>query len=119
MEVPLFPNYVFVKVNGMGYNSLHSIKEIVRFVSIDRRPVVIREDEIKMIKRLLMGEPDVASEEYFQEGARIRIEHGQFAGLEGIVVKQNNKSRLIVKIDGIMRAFSVNISLNTFEIVHA
>jgi transcription antitermination factor NusG len=108
--VPLFPNYVFVKVNTLCRGYLFSIKELVRFVSIEQKPVVVRENEITTIQRILCEDVEVLPEEYFQEGMRVRIGQGQFAGLEGVIAKRCSKTRLIIKIDGLMKAFSINLS---------
>jgi len=43
VEVPLFPNYVFVKVSEKGRRVIFNIKEPVKFISIDNKPVVVDE----------------------------------------------------------------------------
>jgi transcription antitermination factor NusG len=111
MEVPLFPNYVFVKVEEMRRGHLYSVKDLVKFVSIEKKPVTIREKEILTIKQVLQNDLDVATEEYFQEGMSVKITRGQFAGVEGIVVKACGNTRLVVQLDSLMKAFSFNISI--------
>ena len=115
MEVPLFPNYVFVKVNEIKRASLYSIKEMVKFVTIEKRPVIINEQEIVAIKRVLSGDVEIEKEEFFQEGMKVRITQGQFAGLEGVVAKTCGKTRVIIKIDGLMKAFSFSIPTHMVE----
>lgn len=110
MRVPLFPNYVFVRVNEVSRNYLYSIRELVNFVSIEKKPVVVRENEINAIKQVLDEAVDVSPEEYFYEGMNVQINHGQFAGLEGVVIKRNGNTRLMIRIEGLMKAFSFNIS---------
>jgi transcription antitermination factor NusG len=111
MKVPLFSNYVFVKVDDVRRRLLFSIEELVKFVSIEGKPVVIRENEILKVKLILSGDiDDISTEEYFQEGMKIRIAHGQFAGLEGVIIERCNKSRLMIRIEGLMKAFSFVIS---------
>src|SRR5688572_14119498 len=63
MEVPLFPNYVFVKIEETERGYLYSIKELVRFVSLEKIPVVVRENEILAIKHVLSGNFEVSSDE--------------------------------------------------------
>jgi transcription antitermination factor NusG len=119
MEIPLFPNYVFVKVDRVKRMSLYNIKELVNFVAIDKKPVIIAEKEIVTIKRVLGEEVMVSSEEYFQEGVIVRMTHGPLAGLEGLVVKKNSNARLVIKIDGLMKAFSFNVPSHWAEVVVA
>src|SRR5688572_24436863 len=106
VEVPLFPNYVFVKVNDRMRSSLYSIKPLLKFVSVDRRPVVISDSVITTIQSLLHQGAEISDESYFEEGATVRVVHGQFAGLEGIVIKRCSKFRLLIRIEGIMKAVS-------------
>jgi len=116
MEVPLFSNYVFVKVDDLKRRLLFSIEQLVKFVSIEGKPVVIRENEILTIKRVLSGDfDDTSTEEYFQEGMKVKITHGQFAGLEGVVIKKCNKLRLMIRVEGLMKAFSFEISVKFAE----
>jgi transcription antitermination factor NusG len=107
MDVPLFSNYVFVKVDDIKRRLLFSINELLKFVSIEGKPVVIRENEILTIKKILSGDfVDISTEEYFQKGMKVRIAHGQFAGLEGLIIEKCNKSRLMIRIEVLMKAFS-------------
>lgn len=117
IDMPLFPNYVFVRVNSLMRTHLFSIKELVRFVSIEQKPVVIREKEIMTIKRVLTGDADVMPEEYFQEGMRVKIGYGPLAGLEGVILQRSGTTRLIVRIDALMKAFSVSVPTNHAEII--
>ena len=115
LELPLFPSYVFVKVDEVTRSILFSIKELVKFVSIERRPVILEEKEILTIKRVLSEGSDVSNEEYFQQGAKVRIKHGQFAGLEGIVIKKSGSDRLLIRIEGLMKAYSFNVARHLIE----
>ena len=117
MEVPLFPNYVFVRTHEKALHSLFTIKHLVKFVSIERRPVVVREKEIDTIKLILNEDTELSSCENFQEGRKVRILRGHLAGLEGVIVKQNSKTRLIIKIEGLERSLSINMPANYAEII--
>lgn len=115
IEVPLFPNYVFVKVDALMRGHLYSIKELVKFVSIERKPVVVSENVISSIKRVMNGSVEVSGEEYFQNGMKVRIKYGQFSGLEGVIFNKRGKTRLVIKIDELMRAFSFDVPYNMVE----
>jgi len=118
LEVPLFPNYVFVKVAEIKRTPLYKIKELVKFISIDKKPVVVREKEILAMKKILNENVEVSMEEYFQEGSNVKIVYGPFAGLEGVVIQRNSSDRLLIKIDALKKAFSVNISAHIAEPLH-
>lgn len=117
LEVPLFPNYVFVKVDAILRVSLFSIKELTKFVSIEKQPVVIDEKEILAIKKVLNNEEEVVPDHYFQEGVKVRVRGGHFDGLEGIIIKRRGRTRLLIKIEGLMKAFSFNVSTQLAEVI--
>lgn len=82
MEVPLFSNYVFVKVDDVRRSLLFSVRELLKLVSIEGKPVVNMENEILTRKKVSSGDfEDISTDECFQEGIKVRIAYGQFAGL--------------------------------------
>jgi len=115
IEVPLFPSYIFVKVDHVSKSKVFSVKNVVKFISIDGRPLVVREQEIINIKRILYDDLEVVPEDYFHEGMKVRITRGQFQGFEGVIEKKFNGTRLIVRICTLMKAYSFNISENYAE----
>lgn len=110
LTLPLFPNYVFVKVSGRGISGVRSIRDVVGIVSIEKNPVVIRDEEISKIKRILNEDLNVYTEVSYSEGTRVKIRDGQFAGLEGVVVKKNGKMFLSIKIGGFEKSFLIEVS---------
>lgn len=115
--LPLFPNYVFIKASPIVRHSVYTIRDVVRFVSVDKSPAVINESQILAIKRVLNDVTDVLPEEYFSLGSIVRISSGPFAGLEGTVVKRNGNTRLIIRIEGMMKAFSFSVSGRLAQLV--
>jgi transcription antitermination factor NusG len=109
VSMPLFPNYVFLKLDQTQRARALSMRELVRFVAFSGKPVVVPEKEILDIQRMLTGGDDVEIENYFEEGSKVRIDAGPFAGFEGIITKRNNQSRLVVKVHSISKAFSINL----------
>lgn len=109
LEVPLFPNYVFVRIDSAKKGLLLSIKGLIRFVSIQNTPVVVREKEISTIKMVLAGAAEVTTEEYFVEGVKVRINEGHLAGLEGFIIRRYQNTRLLVRIESLLRAYSFNV----------
>ncbi len=116
VELPLFPNYVFVHTSENERHLLFSITNLVKFVSIESRPVKVRETEIDAVRRILEADDvEVGMANYFETGSKVRIARGQLAGLEGRVLKQNGKSRLLIRIDELQKAFSINVATHLLE----
>jgi|SRR5690606_6040424 len=98
----------------MALNTGELCRAIFHFYQLSAR-ISGREKEIELIKRVLREDLDVSSNEYILEGTKVRIRRGQFAGLEGIVVKRNSGTRLQVQIDCLVKAFSFNIPASILE----
>lgn len=118
MEVPLFPNYVFAKVSDVDRGHLFSVRELVRFVSFNKRPVVVTEKEIASIRMVLEEDVDVSQEDYFENGCKVRIAYGQFSGLEGTMVRRHGKDRLVMRIEALAKAFSFDVPYTMVELIH-
>jgi transcription antitermination factor NusG len=111
MEVPLFPNYVFVRTHLPNTIELLSIRELVKFISFDGAPVAIPEKEIQAIRQVLSGKAPVENETYdHRAGETVVIREGQFAGTQGLVVRKNGKHRLVIQIHALQQAISVEIA---------
>ena len=48
---------------------------------------------------------------YLQIGKRVRVHRGPLEGLEGILVRKQNKCRIVVSIDLIMRSIAAEVDI--------
>ncbi|SFM58874.1 Transcription antitermination factor NusG [Chitinophaga sp. YR627] len=109
-EVPLFPNYIFVKTNLLNKTPILSIPGVVRFVSIEGKAIPVSEDDINKIRQIEASRQDVEIESVYNTGDKIRILNGVFSGLEGELYKRSNRLRVLIKLPVIAQAVSVEIS---------
>jgi transcription antitermination factor NusG len=114
-EEPLFPNYVFVKTESIPKVLSKQVPGLVRFVTLGREPVVVKDSDILAIRNIISGNVEITPRDYFQVGTRIRVNGGFFNGMEGIVEHLSGKFRLTIKIDALMKAFSINISSSAVD----
>ncbi|GGB24136.1 UpxY family transcription antiterminator [Puia dinghuensis] len=110
--VPLFPNYIFVNIADKKRNETFTVKEIVRYVSFGGKPAVINESIINSLQHILDKTMDIDIEKYVQPGVYVRITHGPFAGSEGVLMRRNGNTRLLVQIDALQQGIAVNISID-------
>jgi transcription antitermination factor NusG len=109
LEVPLFPNYIFINTTEHQRYEILQIKELVRYVSFDGKPAIVSETLIESLRKMLKGSVEVSDEEFY-EGMHVRVTNGLFMGAEGILVRKNSKSRLVIQIKVLRRTVSVDIS---------
>ncbi len=118
IEVPLFPNYLFVNIHYKEMWLVLMLAGVVRFVSFGGIPVVVKDAEIDLIKRLISGAEvtDVKrGEGSFNGGERVQIKKGPLTGLVGTVANTAGITRLHVELETIQQVISINIDAALLE----
>jgi transcription antitermination factor NusG len=108
VQLPIFPNYVFVQVSPREHIKVLTIPSVVRIVGFNGRYVPLPDEEIASLRRCLSvraAEPYP----YLQSGDRVRIRSGPLQGMEGIVLHRKDKLTFVVSIDLMMRSVAVHI----------
>jgi transcription antitermination factor NusG len=114
VELPLFPSYVFVRMTFRERLRVLQVPAVVHLVTFNGLPASVPEEEIEGLRtaaRLRRVQPHP----YYSVGDRVRIKAGPLIGLEGVLVKQQSSSRIIVAVDFIHRAVSVELEPNDLE----
>jgi transcription antitermination factor NusG len=111
--LPLFPSYVFVRIDPQDRVKVLSVPGIVCIVSFNGRPAVVPDSQIEYLNRAItLGKAEPHA--YLRSGKRVRVTAGPLVGLEGIVVEIKNQLQVIVSFEWMCR--SVAISLDPAEI---
>jgi transcription antitermination factor NusG len=108
LELPLFPSYLFVRINIAHRVRALEVPGVVHIVSVGGKPVEVPDGEIECLRTAMQfrrSEPC----SYLASGKRIRIKAGPLRGLEGVVVRQNSQARIIVSVDFIQRSTAVEL----------
>lgn len=117
VELPLFPCYIFVRINKRQVSDVLGIQGAARLVKFDGEPAVISQAEIDRIKLLLNADTDIDNEQAIITGATYRVNYGPFDGLEGTLIRKKGKCRLVVSVRMIGQAVSVEIPKAYLELV--
>jgi len=116
VEIPLFRGYVFVKID-IGRDKLNILQTdgVVKFIGIKEYPSRIPDEDIHWVHMMVEESNAVQNEKEIPVGQKVRVIAGPFKGVEGVVMRAGNQSRLVVVIESIMQAVSVEISPNYLE----
>ena len=116
VEVPLFRGYVFVKID-IGKDKLNILQTdgVVKFIGIKKKPSRIPDEQIHWVHMMLEKSDTVKNEKEIPVGQKVRVIAGPFKGVEGVAMRVGNHSRLVIVIESIMHAVSVEISPNYLE----
>jgi len=113
--VPLFPSYVFVKLNSpLDLHKALSLRSSCSFVKFDGNYALLSDEEISKIRLLSTGQ-------YFKElevnaghikvGDYKKLTASPFQGMECEVVNVKNKNKIIVRLKSIRQNVMATIPL--------
>lgn len=108
LDRPLFPGYVFVHMPFADRARVLTLPNIVSLIGNRQAPATLSDEEISWI-RLSMEHGNVSPYPYLTAGQRVVITGGILFGMHGIVVRTQSKSRVVVALDSIARAFVVEV----------
>ena len=117
---PLFPSYVFGR---FSLRDMHAILTTPGVSTIVRtqggQPSVIPAEELDNVRRFAEAlartglEPETRP--LLAEGQRVRINEGPFAGIEGVVVENRGRKRVLVGIAAIGQGLEIDIDTRVLK----
>jgi len=112
IEQPLFPGYIFCRMKDPVVGLLRSTPGVVRIVGLGTKPVPVPDDEIDAISRLVQSKQDVCPHApHLEIGQKVLVKQGPLSGIVGKLSRIQDRSRLIICVDLIMKAVSVDIDV--------
>src|SRR5512135_849933 len=114
VERPLFPSYIFVRVERGESLKILRTPSVASLVTVAGVPASLPNNEIESLKAgvsLLSLEPHP----YLKKGDRVRVKSGPFAEQEGILILHKNRWRVVICIDLLMQAISVELDTSAVE----
>jgi transcription termination/antitermination protein NusG len=109
IDWPLFPGYCFARFDPRERLPILKCTGVVNIISFEGEPAPIPEQEIDGIRRLV--ETDLAYDPcpMIREGEMVEVVHGPLKGVIGRLVRKNDKARLVLSVDLIGQAVSVEV----------
>ena len=109
LELPLFPNYVFVLAGPMHRTAVLSTPGVYDFVRLSGAPASIPQEEIDAVRRAVGQGLNAEPHPFLKSGDRVRVKSGPLEGLEGILVRKKNLYRLVLSVDLLVKSISVEV----------
>jgi transcription antitermination factor NusG len=109
MELPLFPGYIFCRLDPQRRLPLLTIPGVLHFVGIGKTPSPIEDVEIAAIQTAVGSGVLTEPWPFLDVGQRVRLEDGPLAGLEGILVETPKRQRVVVSLTLLRRSVAVAI----------
>lgn len=105
--VPLFSNYVFFlgtpeeRIEALATNS------ISRSEKIEDEELFVR--ELRQIQGLIQNGVPLTPEAKLEKGNRVRVKSGPFKGYEGVVIRREGKTRLLLSLQYLQKGVSMEL----------
>lgn len=118
IEEPLFRSYVFVKVSKSDYSVLLSTMGVVNFLYFEKKPAIIRDNEIEEIRKYLglsNATIQVLDMANIPASTKVSINQGLFMGQKGEVIKSSKKT-VYVQLESINMMMIVEFKVEEVSI---
>ena len=111
--LPLFPGYLFFCGDENERLTVLKTNRVANILEVDDQPRLV--EELLPIETLLKLGKTVLPHEYVKVGQRCRVTAGPLMGTEGIVTETPKETRLILQVDMLGQAASVEIGADMIE----
>ena len=108
-ELPLFPGYVFCRMDLADRLPVLTSAGVVGIVGIGKMPEPIEEREIAAIWAVMRSGLAALPWPFVHPGDSVRVEFGPLRGVQGVVESFNDRRRLVVSVTLMQRSISVEL----------
>jgi len=109
IDWPLFPGYCFARFEPSTRLPILKCSGVVNIVSFDGEPAPIPDHEIAGIRQLVESDLRYDPCPLIREGMMVEVTHGPLRGVIGRLVRKGAHARLVLSVDLIGQAVSVEV----------
>ena len=107
IDRPLFPGYIFCSDAGAG---VLGISGVVQVLPSNWQPVPVAPEQVETIRLLCSSMRRLYPCALYEAGQRVEIMEGALQGAAGVILRVQNKTRLVVNVSIFNRAVAVELS---------
>jgi transcription antitermination factor NusG len=113
--LPLFTGYLFFCGEENQRIKVLKTNRVANLIEVKDQQRLV--DELLQIEKALRAGAPLAPHKYLKAGQHCRVIGGALADLRGIIVRTKNTARLVLQIDILGRATSVEIDTDMIEVI--
>ena len=116
VDLPLFPGYVFVRIESRNRCGVLAVPGVVSMIGTATRPAPLPDLEVETLRA---GLDPMRTEPHplLIVGQRVRIKAGALAGVEGIVVRKKSGMRVVLTLSLLMQSIAIEVDGDDVELV--
>ena len=108
-EIPLFPGYVFSRLNTHQLVPILSTPGVFTVVSNGSQPAPVSDLEIERIRRILATGSTICPWPYLSAQREVCVTSGALRGIHGVIVDERNPTWLVMSIHLLQRSVALKI----------
>jgi transcription antitermination factor NusG len=116
VDLPLFPGYVFVRIESRNRCGVLAVPGVVSMIGTATRPAPLPDLEVETLRA---GLDPMRTEPHplLIVGQRVRIKAGALAGVEGLVVRKKSGMRVVLTLSLLMQSIAIEVDGDDVELV--
>ena len=111
--LPLFGGYLFFCGEERDRLEVLKTNRVANCIEVKDQARLVK--ELSQIERAINAGADVAPHDYIKVGQRCRVTGGPLAGLAGVVIRSGTVARLVLQVDMLGQAASVEVDTDLIE----
>lgn len=112
--LPLFPNYIFVKIDRSQRVQVLEVSGVILIVGAGAGPVAVPDHHIDALKAGVAA-GTIEPHPYLTVGKRVRIKAGPMAGVEGVLSEIRGHYKFVLSIELIHQSVAVEVEAGDLE----
>ena len=121
VEFPLFPSYVFGRFTLAEVHDVLTTPGVSTIVRANGFPTPIPERDIENVQRFAQAlvQTGVQPEQrpFIAEGEWVKVVDGPFEGIEGVVIEQRGRKRVLVGVEAIGQGLEIDIDTGILKVI--
>lgn len=114
-ELPLFPGYVFTRLDPAARRRMLQSNLLVRTIPVPNPRETVH--QLRQISRAARNVPELRIVNPFKTGDYVRVKAGPFRGLEGFIKRDGPSATIVVNLEILGQAIETAISPADCELV--
>jgi transcription antitermination factor NusG len=106
-QVPLFPNYVFMLADGAMRHQALTSNCISRCTEVADAAGLV--EDLRQIRAVISTGVPLTAESRLEAGDRVRVRSGPFRNYEGLVIRREGKTRLLLSVRYLEQGVSMEL----------
>ncbi len=115
IDTVLFPGYLFCRFETKEKLRVMSAPSIRGIVRNGREPIPVDDAEIASIRTLIASGRPIDVCPFLRVGQHVRISHGPFESVRGIIVRADDNWRVVVSVEAL--GCSVSVEVDAYQLL--